>query len=81
MRRMIGIVQFGDQWRIVDDDGHRSEPKTFDDALASAQVLARRAKWQGLEAEILVHRDGELRGHALPERGQGQIGQARQAIS
>lgn len=61
--RKIAVVQFGDYWRIVDSDGRHGDPLAYDLALAGAETLARLARWQGLDVDLLVHRGAELREH------------------
>jgi hypothetical protein len=61
--RKIAVVQYEDYWRIVDQDGRQGEPLTYEVALAGAETLARVARWQGLDVDVLVHRGNELRMH------------------
>ena len=59
----LAVVQHGDHWRIVDPDGLRGEVLTYDEAMARAERLARRAYWQGCDIDLLVHRGAELTSH------------------
>lgn len=59
----IAVVQFGELWRVVQDDGRHGDALPYGDAVKYAERLARLARWQGYDVEVLVHRDGELRPH------------------
>jgi hypothetical protein len=52
--QMFALVQHGDDWRIVDRNGHRSEPRSYAEAQALAEICTHRARWQGLDADGLI---------------------------
>lgn len=61
--KTIAVVQYGQLWRVIRGDGRPGEPLPYRDALKYAERLARLARWQGLDVEVLVHQGGELRPH------------------